>query len=47
MQAYLGTIVFKFGRDPVICQREEVYTVHVHYVHYVHGDEQITILRSR
>ena len=22
MQAYLGTIVYKFGRDPAICLRE-------------------------
>ena len=32
-QTYLETIVFKFGRDPVICLREEaMYSVHVHYV---------------
>jgi len=35
MQAYLGTIVFKFGRDPVICLREEAMYMYIMYIMYI------------
>ena len=35
MQSYLGTIVFKFGGDPVICLREEAMYMYIMYIMYV------------
>jgi len=32
MQAYVGTIVFKFGRDAVICPREEAICMYIMYI---------------
>ena len=34
MQTYLGTIVFKFGRNPVICLREAMY-MYIMYIMYI------------
>jgi len=35
MQAYLGTIVCKFGGDPVICLREEAMYMYIVYIMYI------------
>ena len=35
MQAYLETIMFKFGGDPVICLREEAMYMYIMYIMYI------------